>query len=363
MVPDEPQVLDAVPRKISLSSNIASLVLIAAVAAGGAAAFAYTGGFLTPERLTPAKIVGALAPPGGPALGYRRNHAKGICFLGSFAANGAGVALSTAQVLAKGTFPVIGRFNLGTPKPDAPDGDVRVRGLSLDIKPADGREWRTAMIDPPFFPVATPQAFYAMLVATGRKDDPEAMKGFVAAHPEFEAFGAWAKSAPYMASYAEERFNSLNSFVFTDGSGTDHVVRWSFIPAAPPEPLTMDQLKARGPDDLEDEIAKRVAAAPQRWELVITVADPGDQTADPSQAWPDGRRTVDAGTLTVDRIVHEADGACRDINYDPTVLPDGMRTSDDPFPAARSAAYAVSFDRRTAEAADYPRHPAPGAQP
>ena len=166
-----------------------------------------------------------------------------------------------------------------------------------------------------------------------------------------------------MASYAEERFNSLDSFVFTDGSGTDHFVRWSFIPAAPPEPLSMDELKAQGPNYLEDEIAKRVASSPQRWELVVTVADAGDQTADPSKAWSDGRRTVDAGTLIVDRTVPEADGPCRDINYDPTVLPDGMRTSDDPFPAARSAAYAVSYNRRTAEAADYPRHPAPGAQP
>ena len=91
------------------------------------------------------------------------------------------------------------------------------------------------------------------------------------------------------------------------------------------------------------------------------MADPGDPTADPSKAWPEGRRTVDAGTLTVDRTVPEADGPCREINYDPTVLPDGMRTSDDPFPAARSAAYAVSYNRRTAEAADYPRDASAGA--
>jgi catalase len=59
--------------------------------------------------------------------------------------------------------------------------------------------------------------------------------------------------------------------------------------------------------------------------------------------------------LVVTQIVPEADGACRDINFDPTVLPEGIRTSDDPFPAARSAAYAVSYDRRTAESEHYPR--------
>ena len=88
---------------------------------------------------------------------------------------------------------------------------------------------------------------------------------------------------------------------------------------------------------------------------MVTVANPGDPTADPSKAWPDDRRTVEVGTLVVQQIEAERDGPCRDINFDPTVLPSGMRTSDDPFPAARSAAYAKSYDLRTAEAKDYPR--------
>ena len=65
-------------------------------------------------------------------------------------------------------------------------------------------------------------------------------------------------------------------------------------------------------------------------------------------------RTVEVGTL-VEHVQAEPDGPCRDINFDPTVLPFGIRTSDDPFPAARSAAYAKSYDLRTAEAKDYPR--------
>ncbi|MBV8594055.1 MAG: catalase, partial [Caulobacteraceae bacterium] len=57
----------------------------------------------------------------------------------------------------------------------------------------------------------------------------------------------------------------------------------------------------------------------------------------------------------VQQVEAEAAGPCRDINYDPTVLPSGIAASDDPFLAARSAVYAVSFDRRKAEAASYPR--------
>ncbi|MEO6228000.1 MAG: catalase, partial [Thermomonas sp.] len=37
---------------------------------------------------------------------------------------------------------------------------------------------------------------------------------------------------------------------------------------------------------------------------------------------------------------------CRDINFDPLVLPTGVEGSGDPVLAARSAVYSVSFNRR-----------------
>jgi catalase len=335
-------------------SVFGSLLLIAVVIGGAAAAFAYTAGWFSPQRLTPDKVVDAFTPPTGEPLGHRRNHAKGICFTGVFEANGAGTALSHAQAFTRGQYPVLGRFNLATANPNAPDATVRVRGMGLRISTPDGQEWRTAMIDPPFFPVSTPQAFYEHLVASASKD-PNAMKTFAGVHPEIAAFGAWAKSAPWTGSYAEERYNSLNSFILIDNSGAEHAVRWSLLPAAQPIPISPDDLAKRGPNFLEQEIAERVRGGPLRWTMVVTVANPGDPTADPSKAWPEDRRTVEVGTLTVQQIQPERDGPCRDINFDPTVLPTGIRTSDDPFPAARSAVYAKSFDRRTAEAKDYPR--------
>jgi catalase len=346
-------------REVQMSSShglrtLGSLAVIGVVVAVGAAAFAYTAGWFSPRRLTPDKLIAALAPPTGASLGHRRNHAKGICFTGVFEANGNGSALSHAPVFSPGRYPVVGRFNLATADANAADPSVRVRGLGIQISTPDGQEWRSAMIDAPFFPVATPRAFYELLRASGSKE-PDAMPAFVAAHPEFAKFGGWAKSAPWTGSYAEERFNSINSFVFVDRSGVEHVVRWSLLPAAQPVPVPPEELAKRGPDFLEQEIAQRVAAAPQSWTMVVTVANPGDPTADPSQPWPEDRRTVDVGTLTAQHVEAERDGPCRDINYDPTVLPSGMRTSDDPFPAARSSAYAKSYDLRTAEAKDYPR--------
>jgi catalase len=338
-----------------------SLVAIVAVVAFAAAAFAEAAGWFSPHHLTPQKMVDALAPPSGPALGHRRNHAKGVCFTGSFEANGAGSELSTAQVFTKGAYPVVGRFNLATANPAAVDGEARVRGLGVQITTPDRQQWRMAMITAPFFPVATPAAFYELLRASTNKD-PDAIANFAGTHPEFATFGGWAKSAPWTESYAEDAYNSLNSFIFTDGSGGRRAARWSLIPTTAPVDVAPTDLAKRDPNFLEQDIAARVKSGPLRWTLAITLADPSDQTADPSKAWPDGRRKVEVGTLTVNAIIPEVDGPCREINFDPTVLPDGISTSDDPFPAARSAAYRVSFDRRTAEEKDYP-HESTGSQP
>ena len=333
---------------------LGSLALIAIIIGGGAVLFALTAGWFSPERLTPTRLVEALAPSAGPSLGHRRNHAKGICFTGEFDANGAGSELSKAQVFAPGQYPVLGRFNLATADATAPDATVRVHGLGIRIVTPDGQEWRSAMIDPPVFAASTPQGFYELLIASGSKD-PNAMKNFIVSHPEFPAFVDWAKNAPWTDSYAEDRFNSLDSFVFVDNAGAEHVVRWSLLPAAQPVSVSPDDLAKRDPDYLEQEIAQRVASAPQRWTMAVTIANSGDPTADPTKAWPQDRRAVEVGTLVVQKIEAERDGPCRDINFDPTVLPTGIQTSDDPFPAARSAAYMKSYDLRTSEAEDYPR--------
>ena len=334
---------------------------IAAVVTIAGAAFAYTAGWLSPHRLTPQKFVAALAPPKGPALGHRRNHVIGICYTGTFTANGAGSALSTAQVFRSGQYPVVGRFNLPGGDPHMPDALAQARGFSFRITTPDGGDWRSAMLDAPFFAASSPENFYKFITAAASKN-PNDIKTYLGAHPETLAFIGWAKGHPRTESWAEDRFNSLNSFVFTDGSGTKRTGRWSLVPSAPVVTLTPDELKARDSNFLLQDITQRVAAAPQHWDLILTIANPGDSTSDPTKAWPVDRQTIKAGALTVSQIEDEANGPCRDVNFDPAVLPAGIATSDDGFPAARSAAYRVSFDKRIAEAKSYPHTTAGGQQ-
>jgi catalase len=342
-------------------SAIGSLIAIAAIVGGAALAFAYTAGWFSPNRLRPERYLAALQPPAGPALGHRRNHAKGICFTGVFSSNGAGSALSKAQLFTQGRYPVTGRFSLASADLAAADTSTRVRALAFRIVSPDGQEWRSGNISAPFFPVGTTDAFLDLLVSSGSKD-PGAMPAFAARHPEIAAFGAWAKAAPWTGSYAEERYNGLNAFIFTDASGAGHPVRWSLLPKDQPVDVSADELAKRSPNFLEKEITERVSRGPVSWTMAVAMANQDDPIADPSKAWPDGRRTIEVGMLTVQQVEPEPDGPCREINFDPTVLPVGIRTSDDPFPAARSAVYAKSYDRRTAEASKYPATPA-GAKP
>ena len=349
-------------RQLTARSAIGSLALIAAVVAFGAAAFAYTAGWFSPDRLTPDRLVAAFKSPQGgePPLGHRRNHAKGICFTGMFEANGAGSELSRAQVFAQGQYPVLGRFNLGTPNPNAPDATVRVRGLGLSISTPDGQEWRMAMINPPVFAVSTPQAFYELLRRIGQQG------------PECDAdFRRRPSRVREVRRLGEERA--------LDRQLCGRAVQ------QPQQLHLRRQFRRRAcgamVDDSGGAAGRRVARGARQARPRLPRA--GDRRADPRRAAAldhagdrrqsgrsDRRSRLKRGRKTAarsrsarsscSRSRPSADGPCRDINFDPTVLPSGIRTSDDPFPAARSAAYARSYDLRTSEAKDYPRTP-PGA--
>jgi catalase len=226
--------------------------------------------------------------------------------------------------------------------------------MALDFKLPDGQQWRTGMNNTPVFIVNTPQAFYAQLVAskpdpaTG-KPDPAKLKAFFAAHPETAPFQSWVKSHPPSSSFGNAAYYGINAFRAIDANGKTHFVRWSMVPETPYAPVTAEQKSQH--DFLDNELRGRLASGRLRWHLILTVAKPGDPTTDATQAWPEDRPQIDAGTLVIERESAQSEGDCRDINYDPTILPDGLKPSADPLLAARSSAYAVSYNRRTHEEA------------
>lgn len=328
---------------------------IALVVGGLAGAFAWTAGWLSPARITAPRLVGTIEN-GRPYPGFRRAHARGVCVAGWFEPTPDAARLSRARVFSQARTPAIGRLSIGGADPLGAEAQARVRSLALQLDTDDGQQWRLAMNTFPFFSVSTPQAFAEQVVAsrpdpaTG-KPDPAKMQAFLARHPEAAAFMAWAGSAPWSSSFANTAYNGVHAFAFTNASGERRYVRWSFVPEAPFQPLAPEQRQTAEADHLTDELAARLARGALRWTLELTLAAPGDPIENPSRPWPETRERVTAGTLVLERAYDQATGDCRDINFDPTLLPVGIAPSRDPVLAARAAAYSVSFNRRQREIA------------
>ncbi|MEO6801384.1 MAG: catalase family peroxidase [Rhodanobacter sp.] len=329
-----------------------ALVAIALIVAAIALVFAWVAGWLTPARVTPQRFTNAIEAGNGQVYrGYRRAHAKGVCVAGYFEGNEQGATLSSARLFAPVQTPFVGRLSIGGGSPYGLDNKARVRSMALELNSDDGQQWRMAMNSFPFFGVSSVQAFFdqtranAPDPATGRPD-PAKQAAFARAHPEFARFAAWAKSAPWSTSWANTTYNGVDTFRFINAVGEQHNVRWSMQPRTPFAAMSPEQRAAADGNFLSEDLDKRLAQGPLLWDMVVTVAQPGDSIVDPSQSWPEDRQHVNVGTVVIESTTPQAAGACRDINYDPLVLPTGVQGSEDPILAARSAVYSVSFNRR-----------------
>jgi catalase len=343
---------DARPR-LGMAGTLARLTLIGAVLAAVVGTFAYLGGWLTPNALTPAQFTDGFEEVNGVHPGFRRNHAKGVGVSGFFESNGNGVRLSKAALFQPGQVPVLGRFSLGGGQPYAPDKADAVRGLGLQFSLPDGELWRTAMIHLPVFPFRTPKAFYEQLItsrpdpSTG-KPDPARMQAFLARHPETVEALKVIKSQPASSGFADSTFHGLNAFRFINATGDSTPVRWILTPA---QPLKIGKAASpsRDKDFLFDALIAQIHRRPLKWYLIVIVGQPGDPTNDATIAWPTGREQVNVGTLTLDRVESDDTSPARNINFDPLVLPAGISPSDDPLLSARSAVYSQSYTRRAGE--------------
>ena len=334
------------------TSLVIRFTVIAIVIAGIAGLFAYAGGWLTPHALTPASMINTFQKVNGLHPGFRRNHAKGVCVSGYFENNGRAVALSKASVFSPGRVPIIGRFSLAGGQPYAADAPHMIRGMAILFKLSDGEEWRTAMTDIPVFTAKSAQAFHDQLLALApdpetRKPDPAKMNAFFAKHPESAKAMQLIRSHPVSSGFENSTYNSLNAFRFINSKGAVVPVRWSMVPVQPFQPITEPTEGDR--NYLFDALIASIHSHPLQWHLVVTIGQPEDPTNDATIPWPPDRQQVDVGMLTIDHIESDDTSPARDINFDPTVLPYGIATSDDPLLSVRSAAYSVSFTRREGE--------------
>jgi catalase len=231
------------PAELPRASLVRRFVTIGVVIVGISGLFAYVGGWLTPNALTPASMVNRFEHVNGLHSGFRRNHAKGVCISGYFESNGRGVALSKASVFLPGRVPIIGRFSLAGGQPYVADEPHTIRGMAILFELPRGDEWRTAMTNIPVFTVNTPQGFYDQLLAfaadpaTG-KPNPAKLNAFFAKHPESARAVQLIHEYPVSSGFENSTYNGLNAFRFINAEGAIVPVRWAMVPAQPFEPVS-----------------------------------------------------------------------------------------------------------------------------
>lgn len=316
-----------------------------------ALALALPPAFAAGEEVTADAVVAALEAAFGVHPGERRNHIKGICAAGTFVGTREAARYSRSALFSGRPVPVTARFSLAGGNPKAPDTAKSARGMALELRLPDGQLQHMTMLNTPVFGAANPRTFLDLITAlrpdpaTG-KPDPEKIKAFRASHPESQAQAQFLDNHNPPASYASSAYFGIHAFRFVDRADKATPVRWRFVPHDGERRLSDKDLKTAGPDFLEADLLARTRRGPVRWDMVLTVGEAGDATDDPTQAWPEARQQLKAGTLTLTAATPQKGAPCEAINFDPLVMGDGIAASDDPVLRFRSPAYAASFAKR-----------------
>jgi catalase len=294
------------------------------------------------------QIVDALNKNYGVHPGYRANHAKGIVVEGSFKASPESGRLSKSALFSGEKFPVTVRFSDAGGLPNVQDAApaANPHGMAIKFHLPNGGESDIVVNSLKFFPVATPEEFrdLQLAAATSPPGSPMSaqLKLFLASHP---SVGKATATLGVPASFADEQYYGINAFIFTSRNGQKQAVRYIIEPEKIVH-LSKEEAAKKSPNYLMDDLLSRLAKGPVTFHIKAQLAAASDSTKDPTQPWPEDRKVVNLGVLTIDKTVADSVAAERKLLFLPGRLTDGIEPSDDPLIAARDGSYAVSFGRR-----------------
>ncbi|MEO8660517.1 MAG: catalase family peroxidase [Bryobacteraceae bacterium] len=275
-------------------------------------------------------------------------HAKGIVCQGSFQASPGAKAISRAPHLDGKSIPITVRFSDGAPDTTIADNSPEAAPRGMAIRFAVGRGTDIMAFSHNGFLVGTGEEFLALVKAQAATvtsaPHPWPIEEFLNSHPRALKFVQDPKPIP--VSFGTESFYANNAFIFINTEGQKQAGRYQIIPVGGAQYLDDATAKGKSPNFLSEELPGRLAAASFQFRLVLQLPNPGDQTNDGSVVWPDDRRKVELGFITITSAVPDSAAAERELAFDPTHLIDGIELSDDPLPALRSRVYAYSVAGR-----------------
>jgi len=287
---------------------------------------------------------------GGPHAGYRANHAKGIVTDGEFTPAASAAAITKAVHMQSTTVPVIVRFSDATGVPNIPDanGNAFPKGMAIRFQLPDGGYTDIVAISINSFPAATPEDFLGLLnaIAASGPDaaKPSPVEQFLGSHPAALKFVMIPKLAP--VSFGTQAFYGVNAFKFTNSKGEAQYGRYRIEPLDGQQFLSKEDADKASPNYLMDELPARLQKDTVKYRISVQVADAGDPVNDGSISWPETRKIVELGILTIKKVDPEGEKFEKSNMYSPLALVDGIEPSDDPILLARPAAYAISYGRR-----------------
>jgi len=305
----------------------------------------------TPESVI-RDIVDAMRALAGKHPGFRPVHAKGLVCAGTFRASADAARVSRAPHFGGRPIPAVVRFANANGNPDVHDGAPNVRSMAIKFQLGDGKSADILANSIEGFIARTPEELLEFLraqlpdPATGRPN-PDAVPRFLASHPGGRAFVERLMKKPVPASYGQTIYYAEHAFRFTAADGSSRFGRYRFVPEAGESILSPDDAGKRSPTFLREELEGRLRTGPVAFRLVLQLAAPGDPTDDVTALWPADRPLVELGRLEVTSISPTSAADERRLIFDPTNTTDGIDLSDDPILPARSAAYSISYDRRS----------------
>ncbi|WP_371195088.1 catalase family peroxidase [Glaciecola sp. SC05] len=300
-----------------------------------------------PESVSANDFIQLFAKLGGEHAGMRKAHARGVCAVGSFAPASDAAQYSSSALFTLDEVPAQIRFSLGGPNPVADEREPGTRGVGIQLSLPDGGKYHITGNNTPVFTGKDPETFFGFLETLlpdeNGKPNPAKTGAYIAANPSVMPALAYARSNPAPASFSRSDYFGIHTFFFENAQGEQTKFRWHLVPDAGPLGLTAQESASMPSEFLEQRLKDEIADGSVSFTLMAAIGNETDSVIDPSQQWPAERPSIAMGKLTVT----EAGGqACNPTNFDPNIVPSGIKTSDDPVLKMRSPAYGISFGKR-----------------
>lgn len=294
---------------------------------------------------------------GGIHPGFRPAHAHGVMYSGTFVPTSEAATLTNAPHVTRPSTPITVRFSISSGDPAGAENDPQgssPQGMAVRFHLAEHEHTDIVAHSHNGFPTRTGEEFLQFLtaaVASSAADapTPPPIEAFLASHPAAKAFATADKPIPQ--SFATQNFFAITAFKFTNAAGASQFGRFRLVPAAGKHVLTPEEAAKKPSNFLSAELSQRLTKGPIEFQIMVQLSQPGDDVTDATKVWPEDRKQLTFGTLTITERSDELDPELRKIIFDPVPRVEGIDTAGDPLTEVRSDIYLLSGRRRRANGA------------